>query len=383
MAAIISIAVGFAGAAVGSAIGAAIGGTILGISAATIGGVIGAGIAGGLLSMARGGEFGRGFLMGAGGAAVGAFASSFFGGAGAAGDMAEGATQAADGTTTAAMLEGQGGADFAPDALSGDMASGVTEAGAAGAGGEIAAGGIDPTMAQPSPMGTGDIAATSGQPLDQTVSQAAQGSSYNVGDGNLFGNAAETTAQGLEQTVSGANAPSSYMESAGAMAPESYSMDASGSNPSVPLEGSSEGGIGGMIKSSDAWLQENLGAPQGSTARLALGGMDALMKNYQTNKLEREANKMAPLTFEQFKQQHFDPNKYRIASNQMARSGHTGTLPALLARMNQGAQEAYSKYLPGAQEANYNRRQGIAAARTAGLSNLFNPYMNAVGRGAA
>ena len=64
----------------------------------------------------------------------------------------------------------------------------------------------------------------------------------------------------------------------------------------------------------------------------------------------------------------------------MARSGHTGTLPTLLARMNQEAQGKYVDYLPKAQEANYARRMGIAGARTAGLSNLFSPYMNAVGQ---
>lgn len=401
MAAIISIAVGAAGAFVGSAIAGTIftsGATLFGIAATTIGGVIGAGIAGGLLNMARGGEFGKGFLTAAVGTAMGYAAGHFFGGATGAAEGVGGATQLADGTTQAAMLESQGGLEFAQNALSGDMATGVAEAGLAGAGGEIAATAANAPVTQISPMGSGEVATTIGQPLEQTLTQAGSSATvpsvYESGQGSIFGqesilpNWADYNVPGLEQIVSGgsASAPASFSEpvfsGGGTVIPPDGTttaamLESQGGADFAPnaLEGgdASKWSLGNMIKSSDAWLEKNLGAPKGSTAKLALGGIDAMMKNYQTNKMEREANNMAPLSFEQFKQQYYTPDKWKLAANQLARSGHTGTLPTLLARMNQEAQGKYASYLPEEQRQNYLRRQGILNMRQANMSAAIRP----------
>jgi len=391
MAAIISIAVGFVGAAVGTAIGAAIGGTILGISAATIGAVIGAGIAGGLLSMARGGDFGKGFLVGAVGAGIGSFASSVFGGAGGAAEgLAEGATAAADGTTSASMLAAQGGAEFAPEALA--AATGDIGQAAATSGIETAAvdQGLNATVS-----GMGDTAASASPSLAETASGSMTPTPEPTAglEGNMAAptNAGFTGAEAGLPTPQGGglqslwdagsqNTPSSFGSSSGglegAAAPQASGMSFdAGTGASVPTEGGFS--LEGTMNKSDAWLGENLGMPKGSTGKLAMGGLDALMKNYQANKLERQVNKMKPLTFEEFKAQHGNPNDYRVASGNMARAGRTGTLPVLLARMNENLRGKYAGYLPGAQQTNLenqaavsNMKQGAWGAAVRPLASL-------------
>lgn len=406
MAAIVSIAVGFAGAAIGTAVGAAIGGTILGISVATIGGVIGAGIAGGLLSMARGGEFGKGFLMGAGGAAIGAFASSLFEGAGGAADAAasgatEGTIDAAAGTGTA--LEGTAGAAGEIAGATGDIAAGaegVTTYGlgevaapvgtpldaAGGSGLEGIAGSASTDYSMP--VGEQAALGTQSTGLSTLGAPPAATSSYDLssGFGGDFGGASTSAGGGLENAafggstgLEGAAAPSSYSfpTDSGASPLEGAGGTSGGNLGQTMVEGSgSQGGLSGMWDSAKTMWNNNM--PSGSASKLALGGMDYLQKNYETDKLERLAKKQQPLSFEQFKSQYFSPNKYRTAANQMGRGGHTGTLPALLARMNQGAQAEYARYLPGAQNQNLNNmaaisnmRQGNRAAAIRPLSELM------------
>ena len=406
MAAIVSIAVGFAGAAIGTAVGAAIGGTILGISVATIGGVIGAGIAAGLLSMARGGEFGKGFLMGAGGAAIGAFASSFFDGAGGAADAAasgatEGTIDAAAGTGTA--LEGTAGAAGEIAGATGDIAAGaegVTTYGlgevaapvgtpldaAGGSGLEGIAGSASTDYSMP--VGEQAALGTQSAGLSTLGAPPAATSSYDLssGFGGDFGGASTSAGGGLENAafggstgLEGAAAPSSYSfpTDSGASPLEGAGGTSGGNLGQTMVEGSgSQGGLSGMWDSTKTMWNNNM--PSGSASKLALGGMDYLQKNYETDKLERLAKKQQPLSFEQFKSQYFSPNKYRTAANQMGRGGHTGTLPALLARMNQGAQAEYARYLPGAQNQNLNNmaaisnmRQGNRAAAIRPLSELM------------
>jgi len=395
MAAIISMAVGFVGAAVGTAIGAAIGGTILGISAATIGAVIGAGVAGGLLSMARGGDFGKGFLVGAVGAGIGSFASSVFGGAGgaadAAGGMAEGATAAAaDGTTTtASMMAAQGGAEFAPDALAaatGDIGQAAATSGIETAGGVAGDTGLNSTVS-----GMGDTAATAPSLADTTSGSMTTTPQPTPG---MDGNMATSTAGGFSGAEAGlpvaqSGGLSSIWDASGASNPSSYSLGASDAGGGGAIEGMGAQGGGmsfdpnqgasvPMESGGSGWslegMEKDLGVPKGSAAKLAMGGLDAVMKNYQANKVERQVNKMKPLTFEEFRQQYSNPDDYKVAANQMARSGRTGTLPVLLARMNQNVRGKYASYLPGAQKEDYGRRMDVAGLKTASLNNLFAPY---------
>jgi len=395
MAAIISIAVGFVGAAVGTAIGAAIGGTILGIAATTIGAVIGAGVAGGLLSMARGGDFGKGFLVGAVGAGIGSFASSVFGGAGGAAEgLAEGATAAADGTTTASMMAAQGGAEFAPDALAaatGDIGQAAATSGIETAGGVAGDTGLNATVS-----GMGDTAATAPSLADTTSGSMTTTPQPTPG---MDGNMATSTAGGFSGAEAGlpvaqSGGLSSIWDASGASNPSSYSLGASDAGgggaiegmsaqgggmsfdpnqgASVPMEQGSGGGLEGMMGKSDAWLGENLGMPKGSTSKLAAGGLEYLMKNYQANKVERQVNKLKPLTFEEYRQQFSNPDDYKVAANNMARAGRTGTLPVLLARMNQNVRGKYAGYLPGAQAQQVQGQAGIANMKTQNLNSLFN-----------
>lgn len=403
MAAIISIAVGAIGTMVGTAIGAAIGGTILGISAATIGGIIGAGLAGGVLSWAQGGEFGKGFLMGAAGGAIGAFAKAgigaLSGGGGAAGGVAEGAAAGAEGAATTGALEGVGatggleGITSASGDLIGEGAASLGEGSAQlGTSGGIGMG----TAAS----GTAGVADASGFSLDSLGGAGLDAYSGSVGGAANIPDTSNLNSMSMNQgnltqgnlttpTTGGFNADptqSSYgltdsskllsMDYGGettaggtegfGSAPEagSYSMS-SDANTGSPVGG------GSVLNKSDNWLGENLGMKSGSTAKLAKGGLEYLYKNYQTDKLAREVNKLKPMTFEEYASQFTDPGAYRQASATMAKGGRTGTLPALLARMKNEARGKYAGYLQPQQEKYLAGQAGIANQRTQNLGGLL------------
>jgi len=393
MAAIISMAVGFVGAAVGTAIGAAIGGTILGISAATIGAVIGAGVAGGLLSMARGGDFGKGFLVGAVGAGIGSFASSFMGGSAGA---AEGVAGSTDATTSAAAGAVEGTAQAAMPLASDAATSAVGDIGTSAVAGGIEAG--VPAATEGAAFSLGDLGTTQATsvPTEGGFSLSSMGGDTGAmvtptPTPGLEGNMAAPTSAGFtDNGLSGMFDGASLGTQGGGLSnPASTSSSfGMGVETSGGLEGATQGAynpvsstptesgfsLEGTMNKSDAWLGENLGMPKGSTGKLAMGGLDALMKNYQANKLERQVNKMKPLTFEEFKAQHGNSNDYRVAANQMAKGGRTGTLPVLLARMNENLRGKYAGYLPGAQKEDYGRRMDVTGLKTASLNNLFAPY---------
>lgn len=409
MAAIISIAVGAIGTMVGTAIGAAIGGTILGISAATIGGIIGAGLAGGVLSWAQGGEFGKGFLMGAAGGAIGAFAKAgigaLSGGGGAAGGVAEGAAAGAEGAATTGALEGvgaTGGLEGITSAGGEAAATGVTEAAGGGFSMDALTGGTGLTAdsmggmsAVPTEAGGFSMGAATSGDLDMyglgasTFDQAAQApttsnlNSMAMNQGNLTqGNMTTPTTGGFNadptQSSYGLTDSSKLMnmdygneattggtEGFGT-APEagSYSMSYD-ANTGSPVGG------GSVLNKSDNWLGETLGMKEGSTAKLAKGGLEYLYKNYQTDKLAREVNKLKPMTFEEYASQFTDPGAYRQASATMAKGGRTGTLPALLARMKNEARGKYAGYLQPQQEKYLAGQAGIANQRTQNLGGLL------------
>jgi hypothetical protein len=406
---IIAVVVGFIGSAIGGAVaGALFSGTIAGVAAATIGSAIGAGIAGGILAKSQGGSFGKGFLMGAAGGAIGGVMKGAFDGLFQGSDaIAAGATQAADGTTDAMMYASQGGADFAPTALEGV--------------GQVAG-------AAPVSVGLGDLntqvsydgmpSAVEGAPsgdLSSITSQAAQGTtpsdtgfSLSGMQGDLYGatqvpasaDSYGSFAQGqapqmssLDQTISGTGTTpsvSSYGEPAATPATPSPLENVGNAPPATdtgaapPLNTSvtSDGGTPPSALSNmwdtakDTW---NSNMPSGSLAKLALGGADYLQKNYEAHKLDRINKGMKPLTFEEYKQQYApeDAMRYSAASNQMARSGHTGTLPILMAQMNQKANAGYQSYLPNAQQKYLQNTASLGQGKTGTLSNLFKGFAGA------
>jgi len=364
------------------AIANAMGASILATAVAT-------GIAGGIVAAATGGKFADGFKSGAiGGLASGIFSAgmSSFGSTSSLG----GATQFADGTTSAEMFAAQGGAEFAPTAL-----EGVGDAAASGMG-DVAGG-----MAGTETFGMGETIAPQGTALDAGASPPAweTGLQADVNAAQTGFNAEPTSLAssagfGAEVTPSmggdqfamlpdtpmaadyslpdGGAAPASWAGDAGTPVEGSYPM--SYAESAAPAATQESGGLGGMFKSSDAWLKDNLGMPKGSTGKLLMGGADSLMKMYEANKMERRVKGMAPLSFEQFQSQYSDPNAYKVAANRMAKSGRTGTLPVLLARMKNDVRGKYASYLPGAQQQQLNNEAGVSALKTSSLNNLFAPY---------
>lgn len=397
MAFVVSAVVGAIGAAIGTAIGTAIGGTILGISVATIGGIVGAGLAGGVLSMVRGGDFGKGFLMAAGGAALGGFMKGSF-------DSA--LTAGASGDTVQSLLDAQGGVEFAPNAFESGALSGAT--------------------ADVSTFGLGDMAAPQGTALGESTStglgdsiptgldgttQAAQANGSLFADNNFditgsnpstqtsistdpyssaisstntptaslsdtVGSGATTPSTPLESTTGNIGTPPTLLDNAGVtqaqtMAAENAAV-ANAPTPTVTTQ-SGRGGLGDMWHSAnDSWNKTMpSGAP--SLGKTLLGTGQYMMDQYNSSKLDRINKGMAPLSFDDWKARYMPDaqNKYAAASNQMAKSGHTGTLPLLMANMNKDAQAGYSSYLPGAQASNYKRQADASALRTNSLTNLF------------
>lgn len=399
MAAIISIAVGAIGTMVGTAIGASIGGTILGISAATIGGVIGAGIAGGVLSWAQGGEFGKGFLMGAAGGAIGAFAKAGIGALSGGAETAGGVVEGAEGATTTGALEGigtTGGLEGISSSAGGDLlgegaatlgegsaqlgttggigmgtaASGT--AGAVDASGfsldSLGGAGFDAYNAAGAGVPTADTSTLNGMALNQGNLTQGNMTTPTAGGFNADPTQSDyglTDSSKLMSMNYGGETATSGAEGFGT-APEAGSYPMSyDANTGSPVGG------GSVLEKSDNWLGENLGMKEGSTAKLAKGGLEYLYKNYQTDKLAREVNKLKPMTFEEYASQFTDPGAYRQAAATMAKGGRTGTLPALLARMKNEARGKYAGYLQPQQEKYLAGKAGIANMNTQNLGGLL------------
>ena len=413
---LIAVVVGAIGTAVGTAVGTAIGGSILGVSMATIGGVIGAGIAGGVLAAATGGSFGKGFLMGAAGASIGGFLKAGLGDT-VGGSQLGGATQVADGTTTAQMLAAQGGADFAPDALSGmgdlgatGATAGLGELGGAGTTSGVETFGLGEMAA---PVGTPiDSAATNSYGLGNLASDATQSATTQTGTspfslstmGTDTGTLGTTPSFGGDQfsTTPGMTSSSPLLSSDYSFSPETTGTTATGTGglenigsasptgtPSVSMDNAGtpqvqttqapSQGLGGTIKNmantSDQWLKNTFGQGAPTTGKLLMAGGQALYDKYQTDKLQRQSQGLAPLSFEEYQRQFTNPDDYRTASRQLAQSGRTGTLPALLARMNERARQGYASYLPGAKQQYLGTTADIASARSRSLGNLFRNVM--------
>ena len=404
---VVGIIVGAIGSAVGSAVATGVFGAVAGGIGAAIGAAVGAGIAGGLMASAMGGSFGKGFLMGAAGSAVGSFLK------GGLGDTLGGATQAADGTTSADIFASQGGADFAPTALEGvgevagefGGATGVETFGLGESGGAVGtsldAGGSLEGSGGLADIGAGGMTTTpttdGGGLADQfgTVGSTGVPMSTSTLDPGFQSGNMMTPELGFSETIGGdqfalpdgvtSESPllSTDYSAAGAAptaqglegftpapAEGSYPMS-SGSTGSAPQ---SNGGIGGMFKTSDAWLKNNLGMPQGSTGKLLMGGAQTLMDYRAANKLGKQVDAQAPLSFEQYQEQFMNPGAYKTAANRMASSGRTGTLPILLARMKNEARGDYTKYRTGQDQRNLENKAAVSRMKSNSLSNLFAPY---------
>lgn len=137
----------------------------------------------------------------------------------------------------------------------------------------------------------------------------------------------------------------------------------------------------GMVTSSDEWLGKNFGLPKGSTALGALGIGTYLYNQYQTYKAEQIAKGMKPMTLEEYTAANNpDPNRWKIAANDLAKSGRTGTLPVLTARMNQGIRkDYYNNYLPNANQNWWNTNANLANARMTNMTNLSKPFYMSLG----
>ena len=137
----------------------------------------------------------------------------------------------------------------------------------------------------------------------------------------------------------------------------------------------------GMVSSSDEWLNKNLGLPKGSTALGALGVGSYLYNQYQTYKAEQIAKGMKPMSLEEYASANNpDPNRWKIAANDLAKSGRTGTLPVLTARMNQGiTKDYYNNYLPNANQNWWNVNANLSNARMTNTANLSKPFYMSLG----
>lgn len=397
MAVVVSAVVGFVGAAAGAAIGTAVFGTaVLGtvagvaITAGFIGGVIGAGIAGGLLSMARGGDFGKGFLIGAGGAAIGGFLAGAF-------DGATGAA-ASTGEATAAGVEGGVAGSTAPvldgvtsSAATGAEAAAVSEIGtAATTGGTEAAlnGTMSSVPAAEGAFNLESLGATGG--MSSVPAGVEGGFSLDALGANAGGQAAGSML-GPQATIPGVDVPNTE---GGFTGGEPSSLNNADLNNAIYGD---EGGLGpsGLESINTAQAAPESWTPDQSSmtyekpfslgdlvpemsksdyAKLAMGTVDSAMKYREAGKLNKLVNANKPMTFEQFKTQYSDPNAYRYAAENMARAGRTGGLPVLLARMNNNIRGKYQDYISGANQQFLQNKAGIAGARSGALTNLFSGY---------
>ena len=129
----------------------------------------------------------------------------------------------------------------------------------------------------------------------------------------------------------------------------------------------------GWVSDSDAKLAQ-FGMPKGSSVMGLAGIGQYMMGNYETYKAEQIAKGMRPLTLEEFQNKMYNSNDYKQAANSMAKSGRTGTLPTLLARMKQQSSMDYTKnYQPTANENWWNVNANISRQRTNNLGNLTQP----------
>ena len=365
-----------------SSVGASLGtAAFAGTALAAYGGMIGAGIAGGMMSMSQGGDFGKGFLMGAVGNFVGGQIGGLFGGAATEG-LSESAFQAADyanlagqGLDAAAIGQNMGAAASNWGGVLGDISSG-----AASGLGDVASG---------TTAGLNEMNLTDSQFMNETGNLPLNTMNTEAVDSNVFNNT--NTGEALAwDDYSGVQTP--YNDAATinpqATYPGSNGPDLSSGLENVAVQ-PSESSVGdfstgaegpgfmdrmkGWVSDSDAKLAQ-FGMPKGSSVMGLAGIGQYMMGNYETYKAEQIAKGMRPLTLEEFQNKMYNSNDYKQAANSMAKSGRTGTLPTLLARMKQQSSMDYTKnYQPTANENWWNVNANISRQRTNNLGNLTQP----------
>lgn len=404
---IIGIVVSYVGASLGTA---AFAGTAL----ASVGSAIGAGIAGGLYSSSQGGDFGKGFLMGAAGNFIGNQLGDVFGGG--AGGLSEEAFQAADaaslmGTTDAfgntlsagAIGQNMGASAGNWSSMMGDI--GTNLASSSGLGDMDIAGYGDTSQIMPASGETWirpeddllmDIEVTADRIKPNGVETFPYNPEtpppgmpmYDVGTLNPIqvspGEALTFDDYSYVQkpyTVEGYDANAFDYENTnnlGEIKPATTTPTLENITSGTPAQSASiTDNLGKWFKDTDTKLG-TMGFPKGSTAMGMIGLGSYLQSNYETYKMEQMAKGLKPMTLEEYKNKMYNPNDYKVAANTMAQSGRTGTLPTLLARMNQNAGSTYANnYLPTAQNNWWNAQTNVANAKTANLSNLVKPLAGA------
>ena len=390
-------------------------GVALGVGAG-IGAAIGGGLAGGLVSKSQGGSFAKGFAMGAIGGALGG--GGFL--EGAAGGLA------AEGAGAAMAAEMGGYAAGAGDLLAGGLGAAAGGAVTDGALGELTSAGAEvgglPTgnaslegitstgvSSGVSPMaeiavpqqpeglqgmygtltdvpyetgsellreagstGFNNISGPTATPYAQMptdVSGVGTYPSYNPYDTSFDTSMSPTTAGGsLEQVVGQPSTGNVFDTEVGYTEPGKYTSTVEGAQGQT-------GGLGGMLKSSDQWLSENLGIkgnprmPGSTTMRLGTSLFDTYQGVQRANQLKDQAAQMRnqygailnPMSLQDYMKANYNPNVIRSAGMKMASAGRTGTIPAMQALARQKAAQGYtSTYLPQAQRVGLGASQQIA-----------------------
>ena len=389
-----------------SSIGASLGtAAFAGTALAAYGGMIGAGIAGGMMSMSQGGDFGKGFLMGAVGNFVGGQIGGMFGGAEG---LSESAFQAADyanlagqGLDAAAIGQNMGAAAGNWGGVLGDMSSAISS----GMGeitipnSEVAANfGTSPDGSMPVSYEEGMGVGLNGDYYKpQTVEGTMEPWSLGGEQGNgvttypfdeAVNNPLATTPTQTPPTLQDiVSTPTNSYDPMGGDSSLNYGGYEPGSLENVTAQsgGNTAGSFGtptqssfidrmkGWVSDSDAKLAQ-FGMPKGSSVMGLAGIGQYMMGNYETYKAEQIAKGMRPLTLEEFQNKMYNSNDYKQAANSMAKSGRTGTLPTLLARMKQQSSMDYTKnYQPTANENWWNVNANISRQRTNNLGNLTQP----------
>lgn len=392
---VVGIVVSYVGASMGTA---AFAGTAL----ASFGSAIGAGIAGGLYASSQGGDFGKGFLMGAVGNYIGGQLGDVFGGAAGTADdafMAADAAQLAEqGLSAGAIGQNMGAAAGNWGGVNimsgmGDVASGASTgmgelSNIVPVSGEMS---LDDELTNawgiPSTGNPMEIEITHGMPTQDAspygpvVDNASQSS---MGPWEPAGtqNSGVTTwgfDDAYENPLATTNTQTPPTLQDIVATPELKQLDnITGGNPAGEFGTPTQSGgymdrLKGWVSDTDANLAK-YGMPKGSTI-LGLAGMGQyMMGNYETYKAEQIAKGMKPLTLEEFQNKMYNSNDYKTVANSQAKSGRTGTLPALLARMKQQSSMDYTKnYQPTANQNWWNINANISNQKMNNLGNLTQP----------
>lgn len=389
-------------------------GVALGVGAA-IGAAIGGGLAGGLVSKSQGGSFAKGFAMGAIGGALGgggflegamgglaaegagaAMAAEMGGYAAGAGDLLAGGLGAAGGAATEGALGELTSAGAEVGGLPTGNASleGITSTGASAGVSPMAevvtpqqSGGLQgmygtmtdipyetgsELLGEAGSTGFNNISGPTATPYAQMptdVSGLGTSTGYNPYDTSFDTSMSPTTTGGsLEQVVGQPSTGNVFDTEAGYTEPGKYTSNVEGAQGQTS-------GLGGMLKSSDQWLAENLGIkgnprmPGSTTMRLGTSLFDTYQGVQRANQLKDQAAQMRnqyssilnPMSLQDYMKANYNPNAIRSAGMKMASAGRTGTIPAMQALARQKAAQGYtSTYLPQAQRAGLGASQQIA-----------------------